>query len=114
VALRGELPAGQSPCRNQVFGGFFFRFFYRHINFFQLTSSQFLFKLCIEKNPFTNHHLLKSSLVQVLLPLLLKVNFLYKELFSFKTEDFMFGIKVAFRLFATYVSHSMVFHFKEK
>lgn len=50
----------------------------------------------------------------MLLPLLLKVNFFYKEPFSFKTEDFMFDIKVAFRLFAAYVSCSMVFHFKEE
>lgn len=50
----------------------------------------------------------------MLFPLLLKVNFLYKELFSFKTEHFMFDIKVAFRLFAAYVSCSMVFHFKEE
>lgn len=50
----------------------------------------------------------------MLFPLLLKVNFFYKELFSFKTEDFMFDIKVAFRLFATYVSCIMVFHFKNE
>lgn len=66
-----------------------------------------------QRNTFTNHHLLKSSLVQMLFSLLLKIKFLYKELLCSKTEDSMFNIKVAFRLFATYVFCSMVFPFKE-
>lgn len=58
----------------------------------------------VEENPVTNDCLPRSCLVQMLFPLLLKEIFLYEVLFFFKTDDFMFDIKMAF-LIVQYVHY---------